>query len=185
MLMGNMEQVRDALQIGQVVDYLPVGETIDPRMAEVVPGVEPKWCLIQVFSRDAEKHLAERGFGLYVPEYRESIVRRGRKIDSRRPMFPGYLLVFMWLGGGNWGRVVASDGVVGIVGTLHDEEVDLIRAVENKGEFPRYKPRQSSRASKAMRASMRRRRWEDWLVEIRSPCSERRNQALRNLLRLF
>lgn len=28
MLMGNMEQVRDAYEIGQIVDYLPVGEPI-------------------------------------------------------------------------------------------------------------------------------------------------------------
>lgn len=151
---------------------------IDPRMAQVVPGAEAKWFLVETWKLSAERKIADLGFGLLVPETRERIVRRGRAIDVRRPMFPGYVLVFMWKGGGNWGRLLGCEGVVSIVGELHDEEVYLIRAVENAQGFPvRVKPRHYSR--------MRARRWQDWLNEIRSLDSDKRNQALRKLLSLF
>ena len=153
--------------------------TFDPRFAQVIAGVDPKWCLVEVYARAAEPQIAKRRFGLYVPEMRETIVRRGRKIDLRRPMFPGYVLVFMWPGGGNWDRLRACEGVIGLVGALHDEEVDLIRAVENKQQFPRSRPKPR------YHARMRTRRWEDWLREIRSLDSDKRNQALRKLLSLF
>lgn len=150
----------------------------DPRFAQVVAGVDPKWCLAEVYARSAEAEIAKRRFGLYVPEMRETIVRRGRKVDLRRPMFPGYVLVFMWPGGGNRDRLRAC-GVMSVVGALHDEEVDLIRAVENKQEFPRSRPK--PRYHNRLRA----RRWEEWLQEIRSLDSDKRNQALRKLLSLF
>lgn len=151
---------------------------IDPRMAQVVPGVTAQWFLVEVFRPAVERKITDLGFGLLVPEIRERIVRRGRLIDTRRPMFPGYVLVFMWNGNGNWGKLKACDGVLNIVGALHDEEVYLIRAVENAQGFPmRVKPRHHGR--------MRVRRWQDWLPQIRSLDSEKRNQALRNLLSLF
>lgn len=178
-------KLEDALSPEAKAELMRPVMTFDPRMAQVIPGIDPKWHLVQVYSRDAEKELAKRGFGLYVPEQRETIVRRGRKIDCRRPMFPGYVLVFMWNGGGNWGFVRACEGVIDFIGTLYDEEVDLIRAVENAQKFPRFKPRQTSRIGKAASASMRRRRWEDWLEQIRALDSGRRNQALRKLLSLF
>lgn len=151
---------------------------IDPRMAQVVPGVDAKWFLVETRRANAERKITELGFGLCVPETRERIIRRGRVIDCRRPMFPGYVLVFMWNGAGNYRRLMACEGVGGIVGALHDEEVDLIRAVENAQGFPlRIKPRHHAR--------MRTRRWEDWLREIRSLDSAKRNQALTKLLSLF
>lgn len=150
---------------------------IDPRMAQVVPGAEARWVLVEA-SVKAERKIVELGFGLCIPEFRETIVRRGRKIDCHRPMFPGYALVFMWCGMGNYRRLLACDGVNGIVGALHDEEVNLIRAVENAQGFPlRVKPRHHGR--------LRARRWEDWLREIRSLDSEKRNQALQKLLSFF
>jgi len=172
-------KLSDALSPEVKAELMRPARTFDPRMAQVVPGIEPEWHLVEVFSRESERELAKRGFGLYVPEYRETIVRRGRKIYSRKPMFPGYVLVFMWNGGGNWARVRACDGVIGFIGALHDEEVDLIRAVENAQRFPcfRIKPRHYSR--------MRTRRWEEWLQQIRSLDSDKRNQALRKLLSLF
>lgn len=151
---------------------------IDPRMAEVVPGVEAKWFLVEIYRARAEAKITELGFGLCVPEVREVIVRRGRKINCRRSMFPGYVLVFMWNGNRNYRRLMACEGVSSIVGALHDEEVDLIRAVENAQGFPlRIKPRHHGR--------IRSRRFEDWLKEIRSLDSDKRNQALRKLLSLF
>ena len=176
-------KLADALSPEVKAELMRPAQTFDPRMAEVGKGL-PKWCLVEVFSRDAEKELAKRGFGLYVPEHRFFEVRRGRKVDARKPMFPGYVLVFMWLTDANWGRVAQCDGVKGFVGPLHDEEVDLIRAVENAQKFP-IKPRHSSRIGKAVVKSMKRRRWEEWLEQIRSLDSEKRNQALRKLLSLF
>lgn len=171
-------KLEDALSPEVKAELARPVSAFDSRMAQIGEG-EAKWVLAQLFSRDAETQIAKRCFGLYVPESRETLVRRGRKVDLRRPMFPGYALVFMWLNDGNWNRLIACEGVISMIGALNDEEVDLIRAVENKQEFPRLrpKPRHYDR--------MRRRRWEDWLIEIRSLDSNKRNQALRKLLSLF
>jgi transcription antitermination factor NusG len=171
-------KISDALSPEAKAELMRPVQVFDPRCAQVGEGFA-QWVLVQVFSRDAEAQIAKRCFGLYVPESRETLVRRGRRVDVRKPMFPGYALVFMWLNDGNWNRLTACEGVISLIGALHDEEVDLIRAVENKQKFPRSrpKPRHYDR--------MRRRRWEDWLIEIRSLDSEKRNQALRKLLSLF
>lgn len=174
---GNLANVRDKLRVGMVVDYVDPS-TADRRMAQIVPSGSPVWFVVEIANRDVEVELVKRRFGIYVPEIRETVVSRGRRVGRRRSMFPGYVFVFIWTGGGNLGRLFGCDGVLDVVGTLNGEEVDLIRAVENAQGFPIVKkPRRNSR--------VRHHRWEAWLKEIRSLDSDRRNQALQKLLSLF
>jgi transcription antitermination factor NusG len=71
-------------------------------------------------------------FRVYVPEVDETVIRRGRKIDRRVPMFSGYLFVFMWYSDQHWQWITNMPGVLGIVGSLSDAEVDIVRAIENR-----------------------------------------------------
>lgn len=109
-------------------------EPRDPRHAEIVAGKDPKWYVVEVFAStqvEVANALAEHRFGVYVPEVEETVVRRGRKIDRRVPMFSGYVFVFMWYSDQHWQRITGLPGVVEIVGTLSDAEIDIVRAVEN------------------------------------------------------
>ncbi|WP_448031532.1 transcription termination/antitermination protein NusG [Bradyrhizobium liaoningense] len=104
---------------------------VDPRAAELSPGRQAKWYVVEVRSRDVEAELIKRQFGIYVPECEETAISRGRKISRRIAMFPGYVFVFLWETDANWGRLCAVDGVAAVMGTLSDEEIDKIRAHEN------------------------------------------------------
>lgn len=154
-------------------------QNVDRRMVQLALGIEAKWYLVALLS-DAEKELPKRGFGIYVPEFRETIIWRGRRVDRRSRMFPGYVFVFFWPTGENWRRVLAIDGVRDILGGLHEEQMHLIRAVENAQAFP-VKTKKARLHSKARRRG----KWEDWLEQLRSLDSDTRNQALRKLLGLF
>lgn len=106
----------------------------DPRHAEIVIGKDPKWYVVEVFASaqvEVATALAEHRFGVYVPEVEETVVRRGRKFDRRVPMFSGYLFVFMWYSDQHWQCVSSIPGVVEIVGTLTDDEIDVVRTIEN------------------------------------------------------
>ncbi|UEM09031.1 transcription termination/antitermination NusG family protein [Bradyrhizobium barranii subsp. barranii] len=103
----------------------------DPRTAQLSPDVEPRWYAVEISSRDVEAELIKRRFGIYVPECDETIVSRGRKIERRVPMFVGYVFVFLWATDQNWQQIVATPGVVGILGELTDDEIDRVRRREN------------------------------------------------------
>jgi transcription antitermination factor NusG len=105
--------------------------THDPRDAQITAGVEPKWYVFEIASRDVEAHLIKRRFGVYVPECQETIIRRGRRIDRRIQLFPGYVFVFIWPSGENWNKIVNIRGVVASIGSLTDTEIDTIRYLEN------------------------------------------------------
>lgn len=109
-------------------------EPRDPRHAEIVPGKDPRWYVVEVFASEqtsVAETLAGHRFGVYVPEVEETVVRRGRKFDRRVPMFSGYLFVFMWYSDQHWQCISGIRGVVGIVGSLTDAEIDVVREIEN------------------------------------------------------
>jgi transcription antitermination factor NusG len=109
-------------------------EIHDPRNAQIIEGEAPRWHVIEVFASVQAKvaaELAEHRFGVYVPEVDETIVRRGRKIDQRVPMFSGYVFVFMWYSDQHWQWISNTPGVIAIVGALTDVEIDIVRKVEN------------------------------------------------------
>lgn len=181
----------------------------DVRYAEIVENRSPKWHVVEVFAsaqNDVAAELAKHRFGIYVPEVDETIIRRGRKIDRRVPMFSGYIFVFMWYSDQHWQWITNTPGVIAVVGSLSDEEIDIVRAVENQkrpiiiaipsspldGRSTLSRPRKkrrwkSNRVTKpASEAELRKeiittRTWSafDDLIECDS---EARNQTLRNAL---
>jgi transcription antitermination factor NusG len=106
-------------------------ESYDPRNAEIATGVDPKWYVFEIAARDVEAELAKRRFGVYVPECQETIIRRGRPVDRRIQLFPGYVFVFVWPTAANWSLIVSTRGIVGSIGSLTDAEIDQIRYLEN------------------------------------------------------
>lgn len=115
-------------------ELLRPAQSRDPRYAEIVEGLDPRWHVVEVFASaqvDVAKVLAEHRFGVYVPEVEETVVRRGRKFDRRVPMFSGYLFVFMWYSDQHWQCISSIPGVVEIVGALTDAEIDIVRTIEN------------------------------------------------------
>jgi transcriptional antiterminator NusG len=115
--------------------------------AEIVPGVEPHWYVIEVApnrERTVAAHLIARRFGIFIPETEEVLIRRGRKVDVARLMFTGYVFVFVWDMGRHLGRIESIPGVARIMRKptsdseafgapriVSDYQIDQIRAVEN------------------------------------------------------
>lgn len=140
--MGNLADVRTALQVGQVVSFV---DHCHPNHAEIVPGVTPRWHVIETVpnhERIVAAHLVARRFGMFVPEIEGDIVRRGRKLHFTRLMFTGYVFVFVWDIGSHWDRITGIPGVSSIMCgrdnlgcvtpvVLSDAVIDKIRAVEN------------------------------------------------------
>ncbi|SDC07243.1 transcriptional antiterminator NusG [Bradyrhizobium brasilense] len=146
-------------------------QTHDPRDAQIVADRSPKWHLLEVHEpaqQDVAKELVKRRFGIFVPEKRETIVSRGRKVERRQWLFPGYVFVFVWSIEQHWDRIARIVGVTQIVCsqpdlmghqaktvpgakpcavltersalTIDDEVIDYIRAIEN-GAQPMRKRR--------------------------------------------
>ena len=121
----------DALSPEARAELLRPVQTYDPRAMELAPGVEPQWHVWEIASRDVEAELIKFRFGVYVPECEETCIRRGRKVDRRTVLFPGYVFVFVWPTDQNWSRIVRIRGIVRCVGTLTQSEIDQIRVMEN------------------------------------------------------
>jgi transcription antitermination factor NusG len=171
----------------------------DPRDAELVPGLTPRWHVIETYAhceREVAKELIARRFGIFVPEGTETIVRRGRRIDRIYLMFPGYIFVFLWLSDLNFHRVTCTPGVLQLLSSvegtpliLSDEQIDEIRAVENaeRAELPsskskRKKRRYSNRAYDDDVIAVR--PWSAFQDRLLTLDSEGRNQTLRKALGL-
>jgi transcription antitermination factor NusG len=127
-----MKELRDAFSPEVLAELARPVRTYDPRMAQLARGDELKWYVYEVASRDVEKVLVERRFGIYVPECEETTVRRGRKIERRLPLFPGYVFVFMGDTDENWNRIANIRGVIASIGALPWDEIDKIRVLENQ-----------------------------------------------------
>jgi transcriptional antiterminator NusG len=128
-------------------------QSFDPRNAEIVAGKTPKWYLLEVYEpwqRDVEKELVKRRFGIFVPEFEKTEIVRGRKIERKLSLFPGYVFVFVWDIDSHWSRIMDVPGVSQIMASKPDiaqpaqsspqlphalaidfELIDEIRAIEN------------------------------------------------------
>lgn len=124
---------------------LAISATLDGRNAmrnaEVYPGVTPHWHVVTVLpgqERKAADDLGDRCFGVYLPESEHTEVRRGRKVDLKRLMLPGYVLVFVWDVDRHMDRLRACDGVRGLLmfggkaAIVPDRLVDRVREAENR-----------------------------------------------------
>jgi transcriptional antiterminator NusG len=137
---------------------------VDPNVAELGPLA--RWYVLEVRNRDVEADLIKRRFGIYVPEFEETIISRGRKVERRGPLIPGYVFVFLWDVGvqhphdeadANWMRAVTTPGVTAILGWLPDEEIDRLRAIENGERLDsRARARLQERILRKVRPSVRR-----------------------------
>lgn len=170
---------------------------VDPRAYELEEGVSAKWHVVEVRSRDVEADLIKRQFGIYVPECEETAISRGRKITRRIAMFPGYVFVFFWPTDANWLRLCGLDGVIAVRGTLTDEVIDKIRAVENAHrpielQWFEVRPALQKKSGRRWRKSRKPIVEQDEIVVVRSWSafedaidkldSEGRTQALRNYI---
>lgn len=112
----------------------------DRRCAEVFPEVSPQWHVVTVLpgqERTAANKLSERRFGVYLPESEHTEIRRGRKVDLRRLLIPGYVFVFAWDVDRQVDRIRNCDGVRGLlfvngrIAVIPDRIIDRVRAREN------------------------------------------------------
>lgn len=111
------------------------------RNAEVYPDVVPHWHVATVLpgqERTAADDLSERRFGVYLPESEHTEIRRGRLVDLKRLMLPGYVFVFVWDVDRHIDRIRACDGIRGMlffsgrVAVVPDKMIDDVRIAENR-----------------------------------------------------
>ena len=100
-------------------------------------------------SRARSMHIEDRIFEVVIPM--EDVVEfmAGRKVTVPKKVFPGYLLVRMYLDDASWYAVRNTPGVTGFVGSgvkptpLSRREVERflgVQEVEAKKKAPRFKP---------------------------------------------
>jgi transcription antitermination factor NusG len=129
---GNIGQVREALQRGDIVGY------VEPRRQNVCI-VSGRWFGVCTEGRQetlARGEIAAAGLISYLPMVpRRESHGRGAERTTWRPMFPSYMLVKCDPTPDHWDIVKASRGVhriLGIDGPQHigDDAIDVIRLYE-------------------------------------------------------
>ncbi|MGJ4888929.1 transcription termination/antitermination protein NusG [Bradyrhizobium sp. HKCCYLRH3099] len=205
---GNLGDVRVEIGKGLIVGYV---DPVDPRMADMAPGLAATWHLIETYpneERTVAAHLVARRFGIYVPEMEQTIVRRGRKVEVTRLMFTSLIFVFVWGIERHWKRIMSVPGVARIRTitaandqiiplTVPDHVIDRIRVCENherpisEDALQRaiYGDGKKGRNHRGRRPRLRHeklvwRTWDAFQDGINSVDSETRNQTLMAALSL-
>jgi transcriptional antiterminator RfaH len=83
------------------------------------------WFVVRTRSRAEEKalrHLANQGFGPYLPRYRRHVRHARRNAVVLRPLFPGYLFVRLDPSACRWRSI---NGTVGVQEILTDGDMPL------------------------------------------------------------
>lgn len=116
-------------------------EPVIPRDAQIMPDCSPAWHVLTTGpaqERTAAAHLAGRRFGVYVPEFEETTIRRGKPRTIVAPLFRGYVFTFVWDIDLHRDRIMACPGITAIMRrtdgsavVLSDSLIDQIRATEN------------------------------------------------------
>jgi transcriptional antiterminator NusG len=100
-------------------------------------------------TRAKSMHLEDRIFEVVIPMEDVVEFKGGRKVTVPKKMFPGYLLVRMYLDDDTWYAVRNTPGVTGFVGSgikptpLSRREVERflgVQEAEEKKKAPRFKP---------------------------------------------
>jgi transcriptional antiterminator RfaH len=105
----------------------------------------PFWCAARAQPQRealAQHFLELAGYGVYLPRLRQHRVNHGRKVETRPPLFPGYLFVWIEL---QWHSARWCPGTLGLVMNcglpvpVPDRVLDEIRKREVRGlvELPR------------------------------------------------
>jgi transcriptional antiterminator NusG len=100
-------------------------------------------------SRARSMHIEDRIFEVVIPMEDVVEFKAGRKVTVPKKVFPGYLLVRMYLDDASWYAVRNTPGVTGFVGSgvkptpLSRREVERflgVQEIEAKKKAPRFKP---------------------------------------------
>lgn len=146
---------RRALEITADLD-----RKLGPYRAEIVPSASPLWHIATTVAAGegvALEFLSDRGFGCYIPYFENTIMRRGRKVDLKRSLFPGHIFLFVWDIARHWRRIMACPGVASIL-TVDERPVVVpfdaiyrMQAIEFSGiESLRPKPRRRKKHQRAL-----------------------------------
>ena len=65
--------------------------------------------------QEAEQHLGNQGFSVYLPRHKVGARRKGRHTELVQPLFPRYLFVELTQGVDNWAPIRSTRGVAGLV----------------------------------------------------------------------
>lgn len=133
--LGNMSEVyRAALENAATVE-----RRNGPFAAELVPE-SPCWHLLKTApSREATAaaHLIGRRFGTYLPTFgRDDVLPISGAVRAGKPLFPGYLFIFVWSVELHWRRILGCPGVAQIVTVderpviVPDKVIDEIQVLE-------------------------------------------------------
>ena len=148
------EQHEEGLEVGGEV----VEETPRPMSPYDLPG---DWYVIHSYSgyenkvqanletRTRSMHMEDRIFEVAIPMEDVVEFKGGKKVTTPKKVFPGYILVRMYLDDDSWYAVRNTPGVTGFVGSgikptpLARREVERFLGVqeeEEKKKAPRFKP---------------------------------------------
>ena len=107
----------------------------------------------------AQTGLIEKGFGVYLPQYRlEKIIKRrggGVRAIINRTLFPRYM--FVWAPHGSWPRITSADGVECLVRefgrygppvTIPSDDIKMLMDRQNAGAFDEMMDRQKGAFAK-------------------------------------
>lgn len=142
-LRERMAQRRRAEETGEVLTDEGIGEDSDSAESppEELPG---DWFVVHTYSGYENKvrqnldhrvetmDLTDQIFEVVVPTQEEVEIKSGQRHSVQRKVFPGYVLVRMWMNDETWGVVRNTPGVTGFVGTsarpspLAKEDVERI-----------------------------------------------------------
>ena len=126
-----------------------------------------QWYVVQVLSGQEQKvhdnllkrikteEMGDYVYDVVLPTERVSEIKRGKKTETTRKFFPGYIIVNMWLFdeakqlvGKTWYFIRDTPGVIGFAGTkdrpiaMHQHEVDGLLA-QVRGTEDKVKPKVS------------------------------------------
>ena len=108
--------------------------------------MENYWCAARLMSRReayATHCLGVAGFETYLPRLREQRTTRGRKVETRPPLFPGYIFILVVL---QWHAARWCPGVINLImdgvtpARVPDHIIDEIRSRERNGLIELPKP---------------------------------------------
>ena len=143
----------------EALDTVFTMEEEEPVSPYDLPG---SWYVIHAYSgyekkvkanlgtRTSSMHLEDRVFDVVIPTEKVVEIKGGRKVEVDRRMFPGYLLVRMYLDDDSWHAVRNTPGVTSFVGmgsgtrpiSLSKREVERFLGLKKEAakKAPRFRP---------------------------------------------
>lgn len=137
---GNLLEVYQEIARRAEHEAMMVEERQGPFAAEILSGSAPAWHLVRTApAREtlAAAHLVGRRFATYLPTFgRDDVLPISGKVKAGKPMFPGYLFLFVWNIHAHWRRILGCPGVANVVViderpvVVPDRVIDEIQVLE-------------------------------------------------------